>query len=201
MIECKIQCLKIIQLIAYLDNDIFVQNIAAQFKQLEFPAKKFNLKGMSNMMMEIKCDDELVGQFLPGVPAEETIQPIIETSIVSQMIELTNYRNPQLTSGALSIIDLALHTRTKAFQQFHELIIISEDERLKLVEFMETHRNKFFILDDPNTTGVNDDNQGCNYFMVSDPEGPGLMEVLYLLTELMKNENSILDLGSVRGIH
>jgi hypothetical protein len=142
-----------------------------------------------------------VGQFLPGVPAEETIQPIIETSIVSQMIELTNYRNPQLTSGALSIIDLALHTRTKAFQQFHELIIISEDERLKLVEFMETHRNKFFILDDPNTTGVNDDNQGCNYFMVSDPEGPGLMEVLYLLTELMKNENSILDLGSVRGIH
>ena len=52
------------------------------------------------------------------------------------MIELTNYRNAQLTSGALSIIDIALQNRKKAFQQFHELIIISEDERLKLVEFM-----------------------------------------------------------------
>ena len=103
------------------------------------------------------------------------------------MIELTNYRNPQLTSGALSIIDMSLQNRKKAFQQFYELIIISEDERLKLVEFMEVHRNKFFILDDPNTPGVNDDNQICNYFMVSDPEGQGLLEVLFLLTELMKN--------------
>lgn len=71
------------------------------------------------------------------------------------MIELTNYRNPELTSSAISIIDLALQSRKKAFQQFHELIIVSEDERLKLVEFMETHRNKFFILDDQNTPLVN----------------------------------------------
>jgi hypothetical protein len=98
------------------------------------------------------------------------------------MIELTNYRNAELTSGSISIIDLALQSRKKAFQQFHELIIVSEDERLKLVEFMETHRNKFFILDDQNTPLVNEDNQICNYFMVSDPEGQGLMEVLYLLT-------------------
>ena len=117
------------------------------------------------------------------------------------MIELTNYRNPHLTSGAISIIDLALQSRKKAFQQFYELIIISEDERLKLVEFMETHRNKFFILDDQNTPSVNEDNQACNYFLVSDPEGTGLMEVLYLLTELMKNENNILEVDRVKGIH
>ena len=66
---------------------------------------------------------------------------------------------------------------------------------------METHRNKFFILDDPNTPGVNDDNQICNYFMVSDPAGQGLMEVLYLLTELMKNENNILELEKVKTVH
>ena len=71
------------------------------------------------------------------------------------MIELTNYRNPELTSSAISIIDLALQSRKKAFQQFYELIIVSEDERLKLVEFMEIHRNKFFILDDQNTPLVN----------------------------------------------
>jgi hypothetical protein len=41
------------------------------------------------------------------------------------MIELTNYRNPQLTSSAISIIDRVLQTKKKAFEQFSELIIIS----------------------------------------------------------------------------
>lgn len=52
---------------------------------------------------------------------------------------------------------------------------------------MEHHRSKFFILDDPNTASVTEDNQACNYFMVSDSEQLGLLEVMYLLTELMKN--------------
>lgn len=52
---------------------------------------------------------------------------------------------------------------------------------------MEQHRNKFFILEDSNIVNVSEDNQACNYYMVSDPEKLGLMEVLYLLTELMKN--------------
>ena len=34
MIECKIQCLNIIELLAYIDNDVFVQNIASKFKEL-----------------------------------------------------------------------------------------------------------------------------------------------------------------------
>lgn len=134
MIDCKIKCLAIIELLAYIDNDVFVQNIASKFKELEFPPKTFDIKGMlSSSILEIKCDDDLVGNILPTIPNEDAIQPIIETSICDQMIELTNYRNPQLTSGAISIIDIALQTRKKAFQQFHELIIISEDERLKLV--------------------------------------------------------------------
>ena len=49
------------------------------------------------------------------------------------MIELTNYRNAELSSSAISVIDRVLQTRKKAFEQFSELIIISEDERLKLV--------------------------------------------------------------------
>ncbi len=44
-------------------------------------------------MLEIKCDNDLISNFLPTLPSEETIQPIIETSICDQMIELTNYRN------------------------------------------------------------------------------------------------------------
>lgn len=40
---------------------------------------------------------------------------------------------------------------------------------------MEIHRSKFFILDDPNIAGVTEDNQICNYFMVSDHENLGLL--------------------------
>ena len=34
MIDCKIWCLNIIELLAYIDNDVFVQNIASKFKEL-----------------------------------------------------------------------------------------------------------------------------------------------------------------------
>ena len=57
---------------------------------------------------------------------------------------------------------------------------------------MENHRNKFFTLDDPGIINVTEDNQNCNYYLIYDKEQNGLMEVLYLLTELMKNENNVL---------
>ena len=58
MIDCKIWCLNIIELLAYIDNDVFVQNIASKFKELQFPPKKFDLNGMlSSSLLEIKCDD------------------------------------------------------------------------------------------------------------------------------------------------
>ena len=69
MIECKIECLNIIQLIQYIDNDVFVQNIAASFKDLEFAPKKFDLRYMlGSSIMEIKCDDDLIANFLPNLP-------------------------------------------------------------------------------------------------------------------------------------
>ena len=58
MIECKIECLNIIQLIASIDNDVFVQNIAGRFKELDFPTKQLNLEGVLNSsILEMKCDD------------------------------------------------------------------------------------------------------------------------------------------------
>jgi hypothetical protein len=37
--------------------------------------------------------------------------------------------------------------------------------------------------------------------MIYDEDKLGLMEVMYLLTELMKNENSILNIESIKSIH
>ncbi len=120
MIECKLECLNIIDLIAEYDSDVFVQFIASRFRDFEFPEKKFSLKGMFNStpMLEIKCDHAMVARFLSSLPSDDTIQPIIETSIIDAMIELSNYNNPQLTSKAISIIDRVLQTRQKAFHQF-----------------------------------------------------------------------------------
>lgn len=69
-------------------------------------------------MLDIKCDHEMVARFLASLPSDDTIQPIIETSIIDSMIELSNYNNPKLTSKAISIIDRVLQTRQKAFHQF-----------------------------------------------------------------------------------
>jgi len=52
------------------------------------------------------------------LPEEEAIQPIIETGVIDQMIEISNYQNPQLTNIAISIIERVLQTRKKAFEHF-----------------------------------------------------------------------------------
>jgi hypothetical protein len=66
-------------------------------------------------ILEIKCDNELVANYLALLPEEEAIQPIIDTGVVDRMIEMSNYKNAQLTNVAISIIERVLQTRKKAF--------------------------------------------------------------------------------------
>jgi hypothetical protein len=40
MIKCKLECLKIIDLIADYDQDLFVQRLSINFKQFPMPEKK-----------------------------------------------------------------------------------------------------------------------------------------------------------------
>ena len=125
-----------------------IQFLAAAFKGMEFPQKKFSLKGMFSEapMLEIRCDHGLVKDYLERLPGEEAVQPILETGICDQMIELSNYNSPELTAKAMAIIDRVLQTREMAFRHLYELMVISEEERLSLIGFMEEHRNKFSIL-------------------------------------------------------
>ena len=70
MIACKMECLNVIELIAHYDNDIMIQFLAASFKDMNFPQKKFSLDGLLNpsQMMEIKCEPELVHSYLGKLP-------------------------------------------------------------------------------------------------------------------------------------
>ncbi len=63
---------------------------------------------------------------------------------------------------------------------------------------MAEHKNKFFMLDDQNIVRVDEQNQENYFHLIYDREHHnGLMEVLYLLTKLMKNENSVLDIHKI----
>jgi hypothetical protein len=66
-----------------------------------------------------------VDGFLKLLPEDDSLQPILETAVVHQMIEISNYHNARLTSSAISVIERVLQTRRKAFKQFSELIVIS----------------------------------------------------------------------------
>lgn len=53
---------------------------------------------------------------------------------------------------------------------------------------MDSVRNSFFILEDPNLTKINFESQYDNYFLVYEKgNSNNLMTTLYNLSELMKN--------------
>ena len=61
---------------------------------------------------------------------------------------------------------------------------------------MVTLRKKFFILEDFNTPYISYENQNNNYFQM-DQEPGGVMQDLFMINELMKNENNLSDLDNL----
>lgn len=45
-------------------------------------------------MLSLKRDDKTSLEFISTIPNEDEMQPLIETNVVDQMIELANYGNP-----------------------------------------------------------------------------------------------------------
>lgn len=82
-----------------------MQRLSINFKDFEMPEKKRGLNSEEvGSMLSLKRDDKTSTEFINTIPDEVKMQPLIETNIVDQMIELANYGNPELTSMALSII-------------------------------------------------------------------------------------------------
>ena len=97
-------------------------------------------------MLSLKRDDKISLEFISTIPDEVEMQPLIETNIVDQMIELANYGNPELTSMALSIIERVLQTKKKAIEHFSSQRFVCSEEILCLVEYVDSVRNSFFML-------------------------------------------------------
>jgi hypothetical protein len=97
-------------------------------------------------LLSLKGDEKISASFVKTIPEEVEMQPLIETNIVDQMIELANYDNPELTSMALSIIERVLQTKKKAIEHFSSQRFVCSDDVLRLVEYIDSVRNQFFIM-------------------------------------------------------
>jgi hypothetical protein len=62
------------------------------------------------------------------------------------MMELANYDNAELTSMALSIAERVLQTKKKAIEHFSGQRYICDMDKIRLVEYIDSVRNSFFIL-------------------------------------------------------
>lgn len=68
-----------------------------------------------------------------------------------------------------------------------------------LFEYINSVRNSFFILEDPNLVNIDERSQHDNYVLVYEAgESKNLMTTLYNLSELMKNENNINNLDRMK---
>ncbi len=65
MIRCKLECLKIIELIADYDRDLFVQRLSINFKDFEMPEKKRGLQNNNlGSLLTLKGDDQVSKNFM-----------------------------------------------------------------------------------------------------------------------------------------
>jgi len=69
MIRCKLECLKIIELIADYDRDLFVQRLSINFKDFEIPEKKRGLNSNEmGSLLSLKGDDKISTSFVNTIP-------------------------------------------------------------------------------------------------------------------------------------
>ena len=95
--------MNIIQLILDYDLNLAVRYICKYFQGFEIPERKRALiNDGTTRMLEHIIDNKLASKFITEIP-KENIQ-LIEPTILNRMIELSKYKNPNLTSQSISII-------------------------------------------------------------------------------------------------
>lgn len=114
-------------------------------------------------------------------------------------MELGKYGSAILTSKSLAILNRILDHKKHRMNFFYTQLFVCEPESVKFAEFLGSLKNKFFTLEDINTPKITLENQSENYFNIyceqSRPYKPslhsGIMQDMYIITELMKNENEL----------
>ena len=78
-------------------------------------------------------------------------------------------------------------------------MFVCSEERKKLANYIDERKRKYFILEDQTLVNVNFKNQEGNYVIVyRDDKDSGVMQDLFMLSELIRHENSVLSLRHVQ---
>jgi hypothetical protein len=81
----------------------------------------------------------------------------------------------------------------KSLEAFYKQNFVVGEERKKLVQYIEDRKRKFFTLEDQTLVNVSLKNQEGNYVIVyRDDKDSGIMQDLFMISELIRNENSVL---------
>ena len=200
MMSCKQECMNIIQLVLDYDLDLSVRTTCKFFQTFDMPPKKRALKTDDGAKLtEQRIDNEVATKFVRELPRDENIN-LVELSIIPKMIELSKYNNPRLTSGSISIIERILLKSKKGIESFCRQLFVCGDERLALKNIIEEHKDKFYIMQDQTLLKINDENdQPDNYVSIYKedliPAKAGIMQVINMMSEVIKNEVGVKDVG------
>lgn len=199
--KCKMACMNIIQLVLDYDLDLAVRYNCKYFQSFEMPQKKRLLKNDDGTrLLEMRIDNDLALKFISGLPRNNI--NLVELSVIPTMIELSKYNNPKLTSGSISIIERVLLKSKKSIECFCEQIFVCGPKRVKLKAYIEEKKNKFYIMQDQTLVKmISPEDQADNYVAIfredPNPDKTGIMQDIYMMSEIIKNES---DIDAIRGI-
>lgn len=92
--------------------------------------------------------------------------------------------------------------RREGINHFYDIIFVDSDSYLQLSEYVLKRREKFYTLRDQNTLKINSLSEVNSYHNIykehPDEKESGIMQDLFMLSELMKNEKSISRLRDIQ---
>ncbi len=140
MMQCKLVCMNIIQLVLDYNPDLIMRYNCNYFQKFEMPPKKRTLVNDDEpRLLQFKINNELAVKFINGLPRDN--MNLVELSIIPQMIELSKSNNPKLTSDSNSVIQRVLLKSKKAIECFCQQTFACGPKRMKLKKIIE-EKNK-----------------------------------------------------------
>lgn len=85
---------------------------------------------------------------------QKEITPIVDEKIYPMLIELSEYKNAALTCKSLEILHRILDCKKLRITKFYSELFVCEPSCVMFAEFLTSLKNKFFVLEDINTTKI-----------------------------------------------
>ena len=138
----------------------------------------------------MRIDNDLAVAFISGLPRGNI--HLVELSIIPKMIELSKYSSPKLTSSSISIMERVLLKSKKAIESFCQQTFVCGPKRVKLKQYIEEKKNKFYIMQDQTLVKmISPEEQGDNYVAIykedPSPDKTGIMQDIYMMSEVIKH--------------